>query len=91
MQNKKYQITLEQEVLSEVCEGILADFFKLLKEKNIDLKNTSNMYVRIYRNMCKIKEQIIGSKYDTLEELKKVEGYFIYTKKFIEEVEKYYE
>lgn len=88
MQNKKYQVTLEQEVLSEVCEGIIADFYRFLKEKNISTKEVENVYVRMYRNMCKMKEQIIGSKYNTLGELKKVEGYFIYTQKFIEEVER---
>lgn len=84
MQNKKYEITIEQEVLSEVCEGILADFFRLLKSKNLSTDDTSNILVQMYRNMCRIKQDIIGNKYNTLEELKKVEGYFLYTKKFIE-------
>lgn len=88
MQNKKYEVTLEQEVLSEVCEGILADFFRFLKDKNIDRKDTNNVYVKLYKNMCKMKEEIIGSKYNNLEDLKKVEGYFIYTKKFLEEADR---
>ncbi len=88
MQNKKYEVTLEQEVLSEVCEGILADFFRLLKDKNISTKDTSNVLVQIYKNMCKIKEDIIGNKYTSLDELKKIEGYFVYIKKFLKGLEK---
>lgn len=84
MQDKKYFITLEQEVLSEVCEGVLAYFYKFLKDNSIDTRDKENQLALLYQNMCHIKEDIIGNKYTSLDELKKVEGYFVYVKKFIE-------
>ena len=83
---KDYNVTFEQEVLSEICEGVMADFLNVIKSKNISTKNTDNDLVKLYFNLARVKNDIIGSKYNTLEELKKVEGYFVFIKEYIREL-----
>ncbi|MEG0074171.1 MAG: hypothetical protein RR594_05955 [Clostridia bacterium] len=87
MKNKDYEVTFEQEVLSEVCEGILADLLKVLIKKNISTKDKKNPLCLLYLHLAKTKNDIIGSKYSTLESLKKVEGYFTHIKEYIDQLD----
>lgn len=78
-----YDVVLEKEVLNEMGAGILADFSRFLDRNNISIEDKKNPVVILFWETVLIKNNIIGTTYDKLDELKMVEGQLNFVKKFI--------
>ncbi|MBS9776153.1 MAG: hypothetical protein KGV57_03575 [Fusobacterium sp.] len=69
----KYQITLEREVLREKTAGILADFNRYIKEKNIS-KDKNNPIILLKESIGEIYRNIFNPEYSDLMILEKTNG-----------------
>lgn len=69
----KYEITLEREVLREKSAGILADFNRYIKQKNIS-EDKNNPVVLLKESIGEIYRKIFNSEYSDLMVLEKTNG-----------------
>lgn len=79
-----YNVFMKKEIMREAFAGLLDDFLSVMKEKNISDEDKENPLTILFWQINDIYQNIIGSKYKTLEEMYEVQGQFKFFKKYIE-------
>lgn len=81
---ENYEVIQKIEVLNEVGAGIIADFLRQLRKKNIETDDKSNPIVILYLETIRLKNSLI--KMNTIEELTKAQAQLSFVNQYIEKL-----
>lgn len=85
-----YDIILQKEIMLEAFAGLMADFDRTTSKEGIDVysdegKNT--LIGKIYWQINDIHKHILGSRYNTMEDMLEVRGAFKFFKEYLKSLE----
>lgn len=81
-----YKIIEKKEILNEVAAGIIARFSRVLDKKNIDFDDNNNSLIIMYKMAISLKDNIIGGKSKTMEDLNTIKDKFEFIDQYIEKL-----
>jgi hypothetical protein len=80
-------ISMKQEIMRESLAGLIIDFERYFKKRNIKLDDNKNAVVKNYQQIKEIYYDLFMPKFDSIKAMDEVIGYYKYTKKWLEKLE----
>lgn len=81
-----YFVNAEREVLSEMGAAVIADYMKFISENSIDINDTKNILIIIFKELVILKNNMFSNEFNNLDSLKMLEGKFKFAKKCLEDL-----
>lgn len=81
----EYEVIEKKEIMSEAYSDLLGKFETIIDNEKLSLDDDS-LIVKMYIQIADIYNHIFGSRYNTLEEMKKIENIYQFCRQFTSEI-----